>query len=53
MLNFIICLIKGHKRYSPQALKGVALMEIKDALAQSLVKVHVCQRCKAVYAEFQ
>ena len=53
MWNKIKCFFVGHKKYSPNALKGEEFMELKDALGESLVKVNVCERCGAVYSNLR
>ena len=49
MWSKIWCAIVGHKKYSPDALKGNEFIELKDQLGHSLVKVNICERCGSIY----
>jgi hypothetical protein len=50
--NWIICKILGHKKYSPKALEGNDLFEVKDSMGYTLVTINVCERCGKVYSTF-
>jgi hypothetical protein len=52
------CLLFGHVAYKPNALKDnngnhCSIIEIKDALGCSLVKIEVCERCGAVFSDLK
>lgn len=52
IMNKILCLIKGHKRYAPKVLNGNHIILLRDSLGESLVSIDVCKRCGAVYSTF-
>lgn len=45
------CLLFGHKRYSPNVLRGHSLITLKDSLGSDLVSINVCERCGAVFSD--
>lgn len=50
MINFIICLLFGHKKYVPKSI-GKYFITITDSLGDKIVEVCLCKRCKLVYWE--
>lgn len=52
MFSRITCLIKGHKKYNPDILKGSSLIDLKDATGSHLVSINVCERCGKVYSSY-
>jgi hypothetical protein len=44
----MICWFIGHKPLELKVLNG-PFAEVRDALGVSLVRVHLCERCKLVY----
>jgi hypothetical protein len=53
MLDRIKCLLFGHKKYSPNALNGESIIEVKDYLHSTLVTINVCERCGEVYSNLR
>ena len=49
----IKCILLGHIPYKPNVLNGNSLLEVRDKLGASLVKVDVCSRCGAVYSNLK
>lgn len=53
----IKCILKGHKRYEPNALKVNGfqkdLISLHDDLGEKLFAVNVCDRCGAVYSDLR
>jgi hypothetical protein len=52
MIKLLICLIIGHKKYSPHVLSGEDFMTMKDLLGVKLLTVNICERCKKLYVRF-
>lgn len=52
MIKYIICFIKGHKKYNPKALNGVDVLTINDAMGVKLTSINICERCGKVYSEW-
>lgn len=52
MLKRIICWLTGHIKYDPRALKGNDIMDLKDSLGHTLVRVNICKRCGNLYADY-
>ena len=53
MINWLICKLKGHKKYDPNILNGNDLMTISDSLGVSLVRINVCKRCGELYTDLR
>jgi len=51
MLKIITCLILGHIKYEPAALRDVDMVWVEDTLGQKLVGINTCQRCGGVYSD--
>jgi hypothetical protein len=50
MIN-LKCMLYGHKKYNPHALKGSNIWVLYNALGEKLVSINVCGRCGAVYSD--
>jgi hypothetical protein len=55
MIQFLICLAIGHKKYTPHCVisnKG-DFIRMEDALGHTLIAINVCERCGKLYTSLE